>query len=150
MLIVLCHKSNCYEVGDSTQKECQKKFPFDFANKTHVDENSFPVYRRRDPANGGETFVNKRGVVVDNRWTVPYNKTILELWGGHANVILVTSVVSVKYVFKYQHKGPDRVLMKLADCNNSEIEQFVNGRLYCLEHQGTPIVQLLPQVFGVL
>ena len=31
-------------------------------------------------------------------------------------------------VFKYQHKGPDRVLMKLEDCNNSEVEQYITGR----------------------
>ena len=76
-MIVLCHKSNCYEVGDSTRKECQKKFPFDFANETHVDENSFPVYRRRDPANGGETFVNKRGVALQALVVLDYRSGVI-------------------------------------------------------------------------
>ena len=33
-----------------------------------------------------------------------------------------------KYVFKYQHKGPDRVLVELVAVDNNEIEQFVLGR----------------------
>ena len=115
-------------VGTSTKKECKKKFPQCFCKETTVDENSFINYRRRSPEDGGETFVNDKGILVDNRWVVPWNKAILQAWKGHANLVIVTSVVSVKYVFKYQHKGPDRIMMSLEACGNSEVEQFVTGR----------------------
>jgi hypothetical protein len=49
----------------------------------------------------------------------------------HVNVVLISSVISVKYVFKYQHKGPDRVLMRLEDCNNSEVCALQYSALQC-------------------
>ena len=122
-------KCPCMEpIGDSKKTACSKSFPKDFCKNTTVDDSSFPVYRRRSPEDGGETFTMPKGTVVDNRWIVPYNRYLLSVMDCHTNVVLVSSVTSVKYVFKYQHKGPDRVLMKLEDCNNSEVEQFVQGR----------------------
>ena len=59
---------------------------------------------RRSPEDGGETFLNKMGLVVDNRWVVSFNKDILLMWEGHANLKLVVSVIGVKYVFKYEFK----------------------------------------------
>ena len=97
------HKLNA-QVGDSHKRECKIGFPIDFAKKTHLDDDSFPIYMRRGPEDGGETFVNKMGLVVDNRWTVTYNRTLLLMWEGHVNVKLVVSVIGVKYVFKYEFK----------------------------------------------
>ena len=59
---------------------------------------------RRSPEDGGETFENKMGLIVDNRWVVSFNKQILLMWEGHANLKLVVSVIGVKYVFKYEFK----------------------------------------------
>lgn len=70
-----------------------------------MDDDSFPVYKRRDPESGGNSFVNNQGLVVTNQWTITFNKDILLLWGGHANLKIVTSVINVKYIFKYEFKG---------------------------------------------
>ena len=50
-----------------------------YAAESAVDDNSFPIYRRRDPDSGGSSFVNSKGLVVTNQWVVPYNKDILLL-----------------------------------------------------------------------
>ena len=119
----------CMEhVGESTRKECSKNYPMNFSKETMMDESSFPAYRRRAPEEGGETFMMPRGDTIDNRWVVPYNPFLLMKMDCHVNVVLISSVIAVKYVFKYQHKGPDRVLMRLEDCNNSEVEQYITGR----------------------
>ena len=93
------------KVGDSKREECGKGAPWAYASETFVDDNSFPVYRRRSPEEGGHSFVNDRGLVVTNQWIVTYNRDILQLWDGHANLKIVTSVISVKYIFKYEFKG---------------------------------------------
>ena len=93
------------EVGDSTRCECSKGAPWSYAAEAAVDDDSFPIYKRRSPDNGGSSFVNSRGLVVTNQWVVPYNKAVLLLWQGHANLKIVTSVISVKYIFKYEFKG---------------------------------------------
>ena len=55
----------------------------------------------------------EKGTVIDNRWIIPYNPILLILTNSHVNVIKISSVISVKYAFKYLTKGPDRVIMKL-------------------------------------
>ena len=60
-----------------------------------MDENSFPIYKRRDPDNGGSSFVNSQGLVVTNQWVVTYNKTILLLW----HITGTSAAESVKEVF---------------------------------------------------
>ena len=93
------------EVGDSTRCECSKGAPWPYAAETAVDDDSFPIYKRRDPDSGGSSFVNSQGLVVTNQWVVTFNKDVLLLWQGHANLKIVTSVISVKYIFKYEFKG---------------------------------------------
>ena len=89
---------------DPVCRSLYARFPFTFAKDTHLDDNSFPVYKRASPEDGGETFRDKMGLVVDNRWVVSFNKQILLMWEGHANLKLVVSVIGVKYVFKYEFK----------------------------------------------
>ena len=66
---------------------------------------------RRSPEDGGSSFVNDQGLLVTNQWTVTYNPDILLLWGGHANLKIVTSVINVKYVFKYEFKGKSMFML---------------------------------------
>ncbi|XP_057248153.1 uncharacterized protein LOC109133695 [Beta vulgaris subsp. vulgaris] len=56
------------------QNKCTKHFPKRFIDETKVDEEGYPVYRRRD--NG--TSVEKNGVHLDNRFVVPYNPQLLQ------------------------------------------------------------------------
>jgi len=54
-----------------------------------MGDDSYPLYRRRSPQDGGQTFIKyNRGqaVVFDNRWVVPYNAYLLLRYNAHVNV----------------------------------------------------------------
>ena len=111
---------------------CDKNFPVEFCQETQLLDSAFPVYRRRSPAEGGREAVLTRGIhrgtQIDNRWIVPFNPYLLLKLDCHANVLIVSSVTSVKYIHKYQFKGPDRVLMKVEQGDKDEVTQFTTGR----------------------
>ncbi|RYQ95318.1 hypothetical protein Ahy_B08g090500 isoform B [Arachis hypogaea] len=66
-------------------------------------------YRRID---NGWT-VKKREYVLDNKFIVPYNAELLLKFGCHINVEYTCQTSSIKYLFKYVHKGNDRVIATL-------------------------------------
>ncbi|XP_073121738.1 uncharacterized protein [Henckelia pumila] len=88
---------------------CKKKFPKPFTSYTTRGNDSYPIYRRREAAS---VPVSENGqVMVDN------------VCGG---------IKCVKYIYKYIHKGPDRVALELRNEHNyDEIQQFVDGRWIC-------------------
>ena len=76
---------------------------------------------------------------MDNKWVVPYNPFLLLKYEGHCNVEYVNTVQSVKYLYKYVLKGPDKVHVEIieeidSDGNKKkiqdEIKQFSQGRYY--------------------
>ncbi|KAJ9567031.1 hypothetical protein OSB04_002997 [Centaurea solstitialis] len=69
-----------------------------------MTSNSYPTYQRRQ--NGIE--VNIRGNILDNRWVVPYNLKLLMMFNCHINVEVCSSIIFVKYLFKYVYKGHDK------------------------------------------
>ncbi|XP_026459022.1 uncharacterized protein LOC113359644 [Papaver somniferum] len=87
-------------------KKCSKKYPKKFCDKTSVDEKGSPVYRHQQTNCG----VEKEGIKLDNRWVVPHNLDLLVRYDAHINVeVCNCRGVSIKYLFKYLHKGSDRV-----------------------------------------
>ncbi|XP_057734424.1 uncharacterized protein LOC130949818 [Arachis stenosperma] len=84
---------------------CSKYFPKQFRQRTVVDEAGFPKYCR--PKNG-RTII-KKGATLDNSFIVPYNPTLLLRYGCHINVEHTCQTSAIKYLFKYVHKGNDRV-----------------------------------------
>ena len=118
-------QSPCMENG-----KCTKEFPKQFHDKTVQTKDGYPKYRRRD--NG--ISIEKNGVILDNRWVVPYNPYLLAKYVAHINVEICTSVTAVKYLYKYVYKGPDRVMAAVEEdcaekeCETDEITKFIDAR----------------------
>nr|KAJ0204953.1 hypothetical protein LSAT_V11C500241710 [Lactuca sativa] len=95
-------------------KKCSKKFPKQFSNHSSVDQNGFPLYRRRNDGH----FVEKSGVRLDNRNVVPYNKYLLKRYQTHINIEWCNQRSSIKNLFKYINKGLDRATVAVVPTNN--------------------------------
>ena len=61
---ILQSKSPCMKEG-----KCSRFYPKMFHSRTVLDSNGYPIYCRR---NDGRT-ISKNGVIIDNRYKVPYN-----------------------------------------------------------------------------
>ncbi|XP_070026555.1 uncharacterized protein [Nicotiana sylvestris] len=84
---------------------CTKHFSERFVESTTIDEEGYPVCRRRD---NGRT-IKKDGIDLDSRYVVPHNRFLLLKYDAHINVEWCNQSRSIKYLFKYINKGNDRV-----------------------------------------
>ncbi|KAK2440738.1 hypothetical protein QL285_012114 [Trifolium repens] len=120
-------KSPCIE-----KKSCSKYYPKPFRTSTTIDDEGYPQYKRRDTG----ITIQKMGVTLDNRSVVPYNPHLLIRYAGHINVEYCNKSNSIKYLFKYVNKGPDRATQQISnDSANKgnkepvdEIKQFYECR----------------------
>ncbi|KAF7812712.1 uncharacterized protein G2W53_033688 [Senna tora] len=111
-------RSPCMQKG-----KCKRHFPKPFVPYTVQGNDCYPLYQRRDM--GQVPLGRGRNVCVDNSWVVPYNPWLLLKYNCHINVEICSSVKSVKYLYKYIHKGPDRVNMMLCpESNIDEVKQY--------------------------
>ncbi|KAK1423926.1 hypothetical protein QVD17_19237 [Tagetes erecta] len=141
------------------QLKCSKKFPKKFVDETTVDADGYPVYRRRQTNNK----VIKDGVELHNGYVVPYNAALLKKYQCHMNVEWCNQSGSIKYLFKYINKGPDRVTARIFNSDNNtannkdenEIKQYLDCRYISASeaawrifsydiHYRFPAVQVLP------
>ncbi|XP_076909945.1 uncharacterized protein LOC143567393 [Bidens hawaiensis] len=105
------------EIPDKKEDhELYSLFPKKFTPHNSIDSNGYPIYRRRD----SECTVKKSAVDLDNRSVVPYNKTLLKRYQAHINVEWCNQAASIKYLFKYINKGPDRATVAVVDADNQD------------------------------
>ena len=115
---------------------------FRFNARTSFDDSGFPIYHRCDT---GFT-VEKKGVKLDNRYVVPYNRELLLRFQCHINIEICNNSRSLKYLFKYCLKGHDNATMLLKKNNGSvqevqrsagkrnnldEVKHYLDGRYVC-------------------
>ncbi|GFT35816.1 uncharacterized protein TNCV_2791921 [Trichonephila clavipes] len=75
--------------------KCTKNFPKDMNNDTVTNVDGYPIYRRRNPENGGQSFIkniNNTDIDIDNRWVVPYSPLLSKTYNAHINVEFCSSV----------------------------------------------------------
>jgi hypothetical protein len=101
--------------------KCSKGYPKDFQESTSMDRNGYPLYTR--PNDGRKYKVGNHW--LDNRWIVPYPPWPCAFLDCHINAECAISIGSIKYPFKYVHKGPDRALLEY---QRDEIRRWIDGR----------------------
>nr|XP_017217380.1 PREDICTED: uncharacterized protein LOC108194955 [Daucus carota subsp. sativus] len=95
--------------------KCMKYYPRPYASNTTMDSDGYALYRRRDL---GRT-VECNNIHLDNRHVVPYNRGLLVKYQAHINVERCNRSQSIKYLFKYIGKGPDKATVVLEPSNGS-------------------------------
>jgi hypothetical protein len=93
---------------------CAKWFPKKYRDETTVDSDGYPLYRRRVT----EHVIEKQGIILDNRYVVPYNPKLLRKYQAHINMEWCNQSTSIKYLFKYINKGYDRITASIVRDNN--------------------------------
>ena len=109
---------------------CQKHYPKSFQESTQENDNGYPIYRRRDD---GRFVKTKGGIELDNRWVVPHNLDLVTKYNAHINVEICTSILAVKYLYKYVYKGHDRATITLSRSDHltsSETDLIDEIKLY--------------------
>ncbi|XP_062089097.1 uncharacterized protein LOC133795659 [Humulus lupulus] len=109
------------------QGKCTKYFPKKFKDQTIVDADGFPVYKRRNTG----IHVEKKNVFLDNRYVVPYNRNFIVKYDAHINVEVCNYSRSIKYLFKYVHKGSDRTTTTMESIDTTEEIDEIKTYLDC-------------------
>ncbi|XP_046965797.1 uncharacterized protein LOC124534146 [Vanessa cardui] len=115
---------------------CTKKYPRKLIKETVHNDNGYPLYRRRAPADGGLTasikLRNGSYVTVDNGWVVPYTPILSKMFNAHINVEACSSVRAIKYICKYINKGSDQAIFNFRNTEAAnpidEVRTFQSGR----------------------
>lgn len=114
-------------------RKCSKYYPKKFVEHTVVDSEGYPMYIRRSKTH----VIQKNGISLDNRHVVPYNPHLLMKYHAHINMEWCNQITSIKYLFKYIHKGFDRITATIgsaipASSNDTkpidEIKQYLDCR----------------------
>jgi hypothetical protein len=95
---------------------CSKWFPKKYQPETIVDQDGYPLYRRRNTGR----VIEKKKVQLDNRFVVPYNPKLLLKYQAHINMEWCNQSTSIKYLFKYINKGYDRITASIEPDNRSK------------------------------
>ncbi|GJW21534.1 DNA helicase PIF1, ATP-dependent [Tanacetum coccineum] len=95
----------------TTEGKCSKHYPKVFLAETVIDEDGYPIYRRRD----NKVTAIKGKFTYDNKHVVPYNRYLLLKYHAHINVEWCNQSKAIKYLFKYLNKGPDRATIVIQE-----------------------------------
>ena len=95
----------------TVEGKCMKHYPKLFYAETTIDDDGYPVYRRR---NSGVSAI-KGKYTYDNSYVVPHNRYLLLKYEAHINVEWCNRSRAIKYLFKYLNKGPDRATIVIQD-----------------------------------
>lgn len=98
---------------------CKRRFPKRCESTTTTHGDGYPEYRRRNLHT-----INRNGQVITDKWIVPYNPMLLEMFDCHINCEIAAHKRCFKYVYKYCFKSPDHATVHV-----DEIDAYLTGRL---------------------
>ena len=101
--------------------QCSKHFPKPFQHFTEMNKGGYPLFKRRETIR-----VQKNTRFIDNIDVVPYNAYLLQKYNAHINVEACVTVKSIKYIFKYIHKGYDCATIELKQDNQTLLKYDEN------------------------
>jgi len=94
--------AQCMEQG-----KCKKRYPRSFSEETRCDVDGYPEYRRHQT----RIFVDpKTQRVADNQRIISYNFHLATKYHAHINMEICLSISTIKYLYKYVYKGPNRAI----------------------------------------
>ncbi|XP_058726064.1 uncharacterized protein LOC131597379 [Vicia villosa] len=118
--------------------KCSKYYPKKFQPTTIVDQDGYPVYRRR---NNGNT-IEKNGIIFHSGHVVPHNPSLLLKYEAYINMEWCNQSTSIKYLFKYINKGSDRISAVIQGQSNDAN----SGKKMLTKLNNIWIVDTFPQV----
>ncbi|EFO96653.1 hypothetical protein CRE_02649 [Caenorhabditis remanei] len=107
----------CREGAKLHWKQCVKSFPKKMSDFTVLTDNQYPDYKRTN-TNKFVLYRKGKAHVAGSEYVVSHNKPSLMKHECHINVEVITTLSTLKYIFKYLFKGPDRMLLEV--CENIE------------------------------
>lgn len=81
-----------------------------------MDEDGYPIYRQRDTG----TYNRQNAGRTDHKYVDPYNARLFKHINCHTDVEIVSTIRSVKYLYKYIYKGHDANAVIVADAGRNE------------------------------
>ncbi|XP_060519933.1 uncharacterized protein LOC132698089 [Cylas formicarius] len=131
MAVVVRHDNPAAPCTNLESRVCAKGYPKAFRRDTVLNFHRFngrPEYARPDDGR----FVIFAGNRYDNRRIVPYNRWAAMKYRTHINFEGVGSFASIRYLYKYCHKGPDCITIQMRGQNNEvdwdEIRNYTDCR----------------------
>ncbi|GJU86596.1 ATP-dependent DNA helicase PIF1-like protein [Tanacetum coccineum] len=95
----------------NVEGKCSKHFPKPFYPETVIDQDGYPIYRRRD----NKVCVKKGNFTFNNKYVVPHNRYLLLKYQAYINVEWCNRSKAIKYLFKYLNKGSDRATIVIQE-----------------------------------
>ncbi|GJW83045.1 putative PIF1 DNA helicase/replication protein A1-like protein [Tanacetum coccineum] len=95
----------------NVEGKCSKHFPKPFYAETVIDQDGYPIYKRRDD----KVCLKKGNFTFDNKHVVPHNRYLLLKYQAHIKVEWFNRSKAIKYLFKYLNKGPDRATIVIQE-----------------------------------
>ena len=84
---------------------------------------------------------------MDNSWVVPYNAYLSLIFNCHINVEIVNSFKSIKYLYKYVHKGYDCIDVCLTNDNNNNKAKCHDEPLNYLNNRYVSAIESCHRIF---
>ena len=101
--------------------KCSKNTLIFFKTKLNADQKDIQSKKRKSYKYGYIHYYN--------RWVVPYNKLLCNIFKAHINVENCNSRNSIKYVCKYINKGSDLTMSAIRNTITDEVTEYQLSRL---------------------